>query len=130
MPERALLGQIVRYAISGAALTGFYAVVYWLGAVAAAIAPLIANTIAFVLTSAIGYVVHSRWSFKGHGSRDNAAKGYVRFVAVNLGGFALNSFWVWLIVERLHQNVSLPLVPICFVTPWLMFWVNRRWTFQ
>ncbi|MBC2776157.1 GtrA family protein [Parasphingopyxis marina] len=121
--------QLVRYAISGGALTLFYSAVYWIAAVPMAIDALVANALAFVATVAIGFVVHSRWSFAGHGRRDRPVRAWSLFLAVNLAGFALNSFWVWLIVERIGASPSWPLVPIVFVTPWLSFYLNRRWTF-
>ncbi|WP_298019701.1 GtrA family protein [uncultured Parasphingopyxis sp.] len=122
--------QIVRYAISGGALTAFYAGVYWVSAVPVRIDPMIANVIAFGATVVIGYLVHSRWSFEGHGRRDRPVRSGVLFLAVNLAGFALNSFWVWLIAVRMGASPSWPLVPIVLVTPWLSFYLNRRWTFR
>lgn len=121
--------QITRYAISGGALTAFYAGVYWVSAVPAAIDPLLANVIAFAATIVIGFIVHSRWSFAGHGRRDRPVRSGVTFLAVNLAGFALNSLWVWLIAVRIGADPSWPLVPIVLVTPWLSFYLNRRWTF-
>jgi hypothetical protein len=50
----------------------------------------------------VGYVVHSRWSFRGHGRRDNLARTGGRFVIVSLVSFGLNQFWVWLLVQRLE----------------------------
>ena len=127
--DGALRGQLFRYAMSGGALTLFYSAVYWTSAVPIGIAPLLANTLAFLCTVALGFVVHSRWSFRGHGRRDRPVRSRLIFLAVNLAGYALNSFWVWLIVDRLGASPSWPLVPIVFVTPWLSFWLNRRFTF-
>ena len=127
--DRELRGQIVRYAISGGALTLFYSMVYWVSAVPIGINALIANTIAFLATVVLGFIIHSQWSFRGHGSRDNPKRMYGRFLAVNIAGYALNSFWVWAIVERAGLAPSWPLIPIAFVTPWLSFYLNRRWTF-
>ena len=129
LPTGELRAQIVRYAISGGALTLFYSAVYWICAVPFGIAALLANTAAFLATVALGYVVHSRWSFRGHGRRDRPVRSGLTFIAVNLAGFALNSLWVWLIVERAGAAPSWPLVPIILVTPWISFWLNRRWTF-
>lgn len=121
--------QIVRYAISGGGLTLFYSAIYWVAAVPMGIAPLIANTAAFLATVIIGFVVHSRWSFAGHGRRDRPVRASILFLLVNLSGFALNSFWVWLIAVHWALSPSLPLLPIIFVTPWVSFYLNRRWTF-
>ena len=129
-PHEDLKGQIVRYGISGGVLVLFYAAIYWTVAELLDIPVLIANTIAFMAALVLGWAVHSRWSFRGHGRRDRPMIAYSRFLLVNLAGYALNSFWVWLIVERLLGSVTASLVPIIFVTPWLSFWANRRWTFS
>lgn len=127
MPQKVLLRQIYRYAVTGAGLTVVYSSIYWSLATHVGIAPLIANTVAFCMALILGYLMHSRWSFQEHGKRDLASR--AKFVAVNLLGYALNSFWIWLILERLRGTVNLSLLPIIFVTPWISFWLNRRWTF-
>lgn len=124
-----LEGQIFRYTVSGAFLVVLYSAIYWAAAVPLGIAALIANSIAFIVSLILGWLIHSRWSFRGHGPATRPRGAYTRFLAVNLGGYALNSFWVWLIVERLDASVPLSIVPIALVTPALSFWLNRRWTF-
>lgn len=124
-----LSGQMLRYGISGGLLTLFYSAVYWTMAARLSVPALIANTIAFLLTLAAGWLIHSRWSFRGHGRRERPRIAYARFLLINLAGYALNSFWVWLIVVRLGGSVALSILPIVLITPWLMFWLNRRWTF-
>ncbi len=130
MPDKEWKDQILRYGVSGAALVALYSAIYWVGAELVGIPALVANTIAFVVTLILGWILHSQWSFRGHGRRDRPLIAYCAFLLVNLAGYALNSFWVWLIVERLHESVAASLVPIALGTPWLSFWANRRWTFS
>ena len=127
--DQGLAGQIVRYGISGGLLTLFYSAVYWTVAVPLSVPALIANSAAFLVTLVAGWLIHSRWSFRGHGQSDRPPIAYARFLLINLAGYALNSFWVWLIVLRLGGSVTLSIVPIALVTPWLSFWLNRRWAF-
>ena len=47
--------------------------------------PNLAWTIGFLAAVLVGYVVHSRWSFRGHGRRDNLARTGGRFFAVVAG---------------------------------------------
>jgi putative flippase GtrA len=129
MIESDLGGQMIRYGISGAGLTLFYSFVYLVALDGAKLLPLIANSVAFGLTLVIGYIVHSRWSFRDHGDRAAPMRNTVRFILVNILGFAANSFWVWLIAEQLALSPRLPLIPIVLITPWISFWLNRRWTF-
>jgi len=124
-----LMRQLFRYAISGGGLTFIYSTIYWGAAVPAQVSPLIANCLAFAVTVILGFVVHSRWSFAGHGRRDRPVRSSALFLLVNLAGFALNSFWVWLIAIYWGFSPSAPLLPIIFITPWVSFYLNRRWTF-
>ena len=121
--------QAVRYALSGGALVLLYSAVYWTLAEPLAVPPLVANSVAFLVNLATGWVIHSRWSFAGHGQAVRPRTAYWRFFLINIAGYALNSLWVWLIVEQLGGRVTTSLLPIVLLTPPLMFWANRRWAF-
>lgn len=127
--DEGVRGQALRYTISGGLLALFYSAAYWSLAELGGIAPLVANSLAFAVSLALGWIVHSRWSFRGHGS-NRTPLAYGRYLIVNVSAYGLNSFWVWLIVERLEGSVSLSILPILGVTPWICFWINRRWTFR
>src|SRR5579872_6639194 len=74
------VGQLVRFAIVGFALAALYSAIYWYLATYV-MPPLVAVLIAFLVSVSIGFVLHSRWSFRGHGQReDNRLK--IRFLLV------------------------------------------------
>ena len=77
----------------------------------------------------VGYFLHSRWSFRGHGSRDNPRKTTFRFFVASLISYGLNAFWTWLCVSALGLPDWTPVLPLLFVTPLLMFGINRQWVF-
>ena len=87
-------------------------------------------TIAWIVGVAVGYFANGWISFRGHGARDDPGRMGIRFVAVNLIGYALNSFWVWLLVERLSGPTWWPILPNIVLTPLMTFWLHRRWTFS
>lgn len=124
----ALFWQLVRYIVIGGGITAYGAAVYWLLAEFAGVAPLVANTIAFVTGVVIGYVLHSRLSF-GVDPAHAVGRTTTRFALVNLLGFAMNSLWVWLLVERLDGPTWWPIVPMVCVTPLTTFALHRSWTF-
>lgn len=103
--------------------------VYHAGAASFGLDPNLAWTLGFVAAMAFGYIAHSRWSFRGHGARDNPARRQGRFVAVSLFAFALNSFWVWLLVQALELPLWSPYPLALGVTPLVTFALNRRWVF-
>lgn len=123
-------GQLVRYAITGGGLTALAAGIYWVVATPLKVAPLVANLAAYVFAVVAGYVVHSRWSFRGHGRRDNVARTTSRFFVASLVSLGLNSVWVWLLTGVLDGPTWWPVVPMIVVTPLAMFWLNRQWVFE
>lgn len=124
-----LLGQLVRYALTGGLASIVNIGVYWVLA-ARGMDPNLAWGIGFVAAVLVGYAVHSRWSFRGHGRRDNLARTGGRFVIVSLVSFGLNSFWVWLTVQKLELPLWAPYPLVLAVTPLVVFALNRRWVFS
>ncbi len=128
--KRAAFLQLVRYAIIGAAITAGGQAIYYALAETRTTSPLVAIAIAWIVGVVVGYFAHGWISFAGHGARDNHGQMSVRFVAVNLIGYAINSFWVWLLVERLGGATWWPIIPNIALTPLMTFWLHRRWTFS
>ncbi len=126
---KVLIGQMWRFGLSGGLATLLNGGVYWVMAVPLHIWPLVANIVGWVAAVASGYVLHSRWSFRGHGRRDNVVRTTSRFFVVALISLGLNSVWVWLFTAMLHTNPSWPIVPMTLVTPLVTFALNRRWVF-
>ena len=127
--RRALIGQLVRFALTGGVASAVNIGVYQIAAARFAIDPNLAWTMGFVAAVLIGYVIHSQWSFRGHGVRDNLARTGSRFFVVALIGFALNSFWVWLLVQIFALPLWSPYPLVLGVTPLLIFTLNRKWVF-
>ena len=125
----ALIGQLTRYALTGGLASFVNIGVYWVLA-ARGMDPNLAWAIGFAAAVVVGYVVHSRWSFRGHGRRDNLARTGGRFVVVALVSFALNQLWVWLLVQRLDLPLWSPYPLVLTVTPLIVFALNRRWVFN
>lgn len=126
---RAAAAQLIRYVVIGGFVTALGAAIYYSCAEFLGMEPLIANLIAFVVGVLIGYVLHSRVSFRGHGARDDVARTGGRFIAVNLFGLGINSLWVWSLVHLAHGPVWWPILPMVFVTPLATFLMHRHWTF-
>lgn len=125
----ALLGQIFRFGLSGGLLTLLVAGGYWVIATFLHVDPNLSLLIVFLIASGIGYVLHSRFSFRGHGSRDNAHIRTGRFLVTNSLGFISNQFFVWLLVKQMGGPTWWPVIPIVLVTPVLTFTLNRKWVF-
>lgn len=127
--RRAILGQLLRFLVSGATVTALGVAVYAIVALALRWHPQVGNLLAYVVAMATGYLMHSRWSFRDHGgTRTGGTMG--RFVTVSLISYALNSLWVWLLTEPFGLPPQWPILPMLFVTPLVTFTLNRQWVFK
>jgi putative flippase GtrA len=129
-PERrTVIAQLARFVVSGALVTALGVAVYAIVALLLRWNPQLGNFLAYVVAMAAGYMMHSRWSFRDHGSeRTHSTR--ARFLAVSLVSYALNSFWVWLLFSRLQLGRAAPIAPMLFVTPGVTFLLNRQWVFR
>ena len=122
------VGQLVRFAIVGFSLAALYSVIYWYLATYV-MPPVAAVVIAFLVAVSIGFVLHSRWSFRGHGAREDRQL-KIKFLLVQSSGFVLNEPFTWVLTGPLHGPTWWPLVPAIFVTPLATFLLNRQWVFR
>lgn len=127
-----LFGQLFRFGMVGAFVTGLYALVYSPLAKYELTSPQIANLAGYVVAMVTGYVLHSRWSFRDHGTRDSPARTTSRFFIVSLVSLGLNALFVFILTDSraLDGPWWWPLVPILFVTPLVTFSLNRQWVFR
>ena len=123
------VGQLVRFAIVGFSLAALYSAIYWYLATYV-MTPVLAVVVAFLVSVSIGFVLHSRWSFRGHGRReDNGLK--IKFLAVQTSGFLMNEVFTWVLTGPLvHGPTWWPLIPAIFFTPLATFMLNRQLVFR
>jgi putative flippase GtrA len=121
--------QLARFALVGFFLAGVYSAIYWYLATYV-MAPVLAVVIAFMVSVTIGFVMHSRWSFRGHGAREDHRL-RVKFLLVQLSGFFMNEAFTWVLTGPLvHGPTWWPLIPAIFVTPFATFALNRQLVFR
>ena len=120
--------QLVRFALVGFFLAGVYSAIYWYLATYV-MPPMLAVVFAFAVAVSIGFVMHSRWSFRGHGKREDRLL-KMKFLLVQTSGFLLNEAFTWVLTGPLHGPTWWPLVPAIFVTPLATYIFNRQWVFR
>jgi putative flippase GtrA len=120
--------QLVRFALVGFFLAGVYSAIYWYLATYV-MPPMLAVVFAFAVAVSIGFVMHSRWSFRGHGTREDRRL-KMKFLLVQASGFFLNEAFTWVLTGPLHGPTWWPLVPAIFVTPLATYIFNRQWVFR
>jgi putative flippase GtrA len=127
--RRVLIEQIVRFGVSGGVLTLFVAGGYWAIATYLGVDPNLSLLLVFIVAAALGFFLHSEFSFRGHGARDRVHIRTIRFFVTTTLGFMANQFFVWLLVKQMGGPTWWPVIPIVFVSPILTFTLNRRWVF-
>ena len=123
--------QFVRYIVAGAGAATIYSIVYLLfasfvfakGYAVFAVAP------AFLISLAASFLLHSRWTFRAHGS---GAKGFgrpLRFTIVQASGLGLNSLFTYVVTVPLGGANWVALIPCVTITPVVTFVAQRLWVF-
>jgi putative flippase GtrA len=120
--------QLVRFVVAGMAVTLFSAAIYT-ALVHVGVAPLAANVVSHGCGMAVGYAVHSRWSFNADVDGGERAM-IVRFLVASGFAFLLNSFWVWLAIDAMRLPPLAPLPAMVVLTPLCSFILNRSWVFR
>lgn len=125
--DNPVLGQLLRFGIAGGISTLIYSAVYlplttwvWPGPRAVYAVPF-----AFAVAVTAGFFLHSRWSFKGHGSREPGGFRQVKFVAVQASGVGLNALVTWVGTALLGYPAWAPLLPAVLIATIFTFILNR-----
>lgn len=126
-----LIGQLMRFAVAGGITSLIYSAVYlpltftlFRGPAAVFAVP-----IAFAVAVTAGFFLHSRWSFKDHGTREPGGRQQAKFVVVQASGLALNAAITWLFTARFGLPAWVPLVPAILLAAMMTFVLNRYWVF-
>lgn len=120
----------MRFVVAGGLTTALYTLVYSPLAGFRVTSEQVANLAGYLVAVVSGYLLHSNWSFRGHGAEPKRTT--IRFFAVSLISYGMNTFWVWLLTDdaMLQGPFWWPLVPVLFVTPLITFALNRLWVFS
>jgi putative flippase GtrA len=127
--QRDMLLQIARFGVSGVLLTAMVGVLYTFGVYSLHLIPTLSTTISIALVTIPGYLIHSKFSFSGHGSRDNTHVRAMRFAVTNGLSFASNFFFTWLLTSYFGEPKWTPNLAFLFITPIITFTLNRKWVF-
>lgn len=126
--RREMFWQVVRYGVNGSIVTSAYSAVLIVLDSWTHLPLQICNIAGYLTALSLGYFLHSRVTFRNHGSRDRTSQ--IRFVMASLPSLALNAFWAWLLITALALPHWTLYVPLWLVTPFMIFALNRWWVFR
>ena len=131
MRANGVLGQLVRFGIAGGLSSVVYSLVYLplTHFVFPGTRAVLAVPFAFAVAVTVGFFLHSKWSFKDHGTRDAGFGQHAKFVCVQASGLLLNAAVTWVGTAMLHLSPWVPLIPAIFLAAIVTFVLNRFWVF-
>ena len=127
--EQPMLWQIVRFGLSGLAVTLMSASLYLLLVYGWGRSPFVATAFSHAAGLAAAYGLHSRWSFACSEKRREFSM-MCRFLSVSGLCFGLNNLWVALATVVLSLPSWAPVPLMVFATPVVSFLLNRFWVFR
>lgn len=89
--------------------------------------PIISSSVAFIIVVLISYYLNYNWTFKATAKHFNSL---IRYIAVCLVGFSLNTGIMFIIVDILHLWYMLGQIISIIIIPISNFILNSRWTFR
>ena len=127
---RVLLSSFLKFSGVGLFITFCSAAGYWLLATPAGLDPNLSLVVVFVIFTIVGHRLHGAVSFRDKTGGTLPRNTVIRFSVVNLVGFAMNQASIMILVKVLGYQNWVPIVPMIFVTPIVVFVLNRYWVFH
>jgi len=119
--------QFVKFGIVGVSNTLLAFAVYTLLLKVFGVWYVAASGIGFTVGAVNGFLLNSRWTFRGHAGD---ALTPLRWAVVQGCGLALNLGLVYLFVDGLGMDKLLGQIPTTAIVTVLTFFANRAWTFR
>jgi putative flippase GtrA len=122
-----LIRQLFRFGMVGGLATVVNSALFLIFVDIFKVVPLLSNLLAFLCAFLVSYFGHSWWTF---GHRKHSSEKLARFLMTSLLGLAINSCFIWILMHQLHQSAYVAIIPMIFMTPLLIFCINKSWVFK
>lgn len=122
-----LTKQLFRFGIIGGLATIINCIIFVLLVDFLKLQPLAGNFLAFSSAFLISYLGHSSWTFK---NKQHNKERLIKFLITALIGLAVNSSFVWILMHYFNQSAYIAVLPMVFITPILVFYINKTWVFN
>ncbi|MBW2187410.1 MAG: GtrA family protein [Deltaproteobacteria bacterium] len=121
--------QFTKFVVVGVASTCVHSTIYLLFLWLASTTPQLANMLGFVCAFIVSYLGQRYWTFQNI-RIGNERKSKIKFICSAFLSYGLNSFFIWLIEQKLELNPEYALFGIVLITPLLAFLVFKLWVFR
>lgn len=128
--QKAMGLQVGRYAFAGLALTLGNAASYWALTDLGGVDPMVSLPLTSLMFLVAGYFTHARFTFRSQDDGSHWCVRAARFLLVRVLGLAINQSFVWLLVKQLGEPTWWPIIPMVFVTPFIIFVLLRGFVYR
>ena len=125
-----LIGELFRFGVVGIIATTVYLALYAGLIEFAGVAPLVSNCIGSAVGVAVSFAGHNWWTFQSGTAHRHLGNTGIRFLLVNLIGFAESSVIVFVITGPLAARYEYSIIAILAVVPLSQYLLNKFWTFR
>lgn len=126
-PIKPLINQLFRFGVVGGLSTLLNSLTFVVLVDSLKVQPFLGNLLASLLAFWISYFGHSCWTF---GNKRHSTEKFLKFLTMALLGLSINTAFVWVLMHCLHQSAYIATLPMIFVTPLLIFFINKYWVFK
>lgn len=123
-----LISQILRFGLVGILSTLVHVAVLVIGVEVFFLASQIANVLAFIVALSVGFTLNRTVTFSGQAHLELGGQ-YVRYFAVALVGYFLNSMALLIVEDVFHQSYLWALLVMVFIVPFIVFYLLRKFVF-
>lgn len=125
------LGQLVSFAVVGVGATLTHALAFHVLYAWVDVTQLPANIIGFLVAFCVSYLGQFKWTFKTEAQAATCQKkAFMRFAKTAAIGLLLNLAWAGITIDWLGLHHYVYLALLMFVTPVVIFLLNKFWVFK
>ena len=131
LATNSLSQQLVSFFIIGVGATLTHAIVFNISFEQLQLHHFMANILGFCIAFLVSYLGQFHWTFKDQTIQlSDKRSTFFKFLKIALLGFLVNLLWSYLILEFLLLHHYYYLALLTFVTPILIFMLNKFWVFK
>lgn len=126
---RTLGPEFIRFGLVGGAATLVHAAIYTALISWTAVAPQLANLIAFLSALGISAFGHHHFTFRANEGKRSFSASSWRLGVTAILGYLLNASFVFIVEDVLEADSRLAVIPMILITPVVTYAINKGWVF-
>ena len=121
--------QLCRFGFVGLVATAIHSLLFIFFVEIFNLPPIFSNFVAFFPSFIFSFIFHKSWTFRMN-DREDSIFMLVRFFFIAILGLLLNTFWVFIVTNVCNFQYNISLFFIIFLTPLLLYLLNKFYVFK